>query len=135
MSSGGGGTIQTSNEERPVWERLKGWDRTFAQMWEIAFGPELERRKTAGLIGNDFHLYMAQLLLPPEEENRVLFNEEVRGTALMRAPSPIWLTLNSLSYRTTYSTVGISLSFAPAEAGGLCLTSYPVEPRLVTCSN
>lgn len=78
-----------SDVEKAEWEKLEGWDRTFAQMWEIAFAPELEKRKAAGLIGDDFHLYLAQLLQPPEEEDRILFNEEVRGIALMRAPRDV----------------------------------------------
>ena len=75
--------------EKPEWDKLEGWNRTFAHMWEITFAPELERRRAAGLIGDDFHLYLAQLLQPPGENNKVLFNEEVRGTALMRAPRDV----------------------------------------------
>lgn len=75
--------------EQPEWAKLEGWDRTFAHMWEIAFKPELERRRATGLIGDDFHLYLAQLLQPPDKENKILFNEEVRGTALMRAPRAV----------------------------------------------
>lgn len=78
-----------SEAEKPEWEELEGWDRTFAHMWEIAFAPELEKRRAAGLIGDDFHLYLAQLLQPPDEENKVLFNEEVRGVALLRAPRDV----------------------------------------------
>lgn len=70
--------------ENPDQNKLGDWDRTFSQMWDIAFSPELERRKSAGLIDDDFHLYLAQLLQPPDEKNRVLFNEEVRGSALMQ---------------------------------------------------
>lgn len=78
-----------SLQEKPDWAELEGWDRTFAHMWEIAFKPELEKRRAAGQIGDDFHLYLAQLIQPPEGEQKVLFNEEVRGTALMRAPRAI----------------------------------------------
>ena len=73
-----------SEFEKPEWENLEGPKRIFAQMWDIAFAPELEKRKIAGLIGDDFHIYLVQLLQPPDEANRVLFNEEVRGSALVR---------------------------------------------------
>jgi hypothetical protein len=65
-------------------ENLEGPRRLFSQMWDIYFAPELERRKTAGLIGDDYRLYLVQLLQPPDETNRILFNEEVRGSALVR---------------------------------------------------
>lgn len=60
------------------------WQRTFAQMWEIAFAPELERRRDAGLLDDQFQLYIAQLLQPPDADQIVLFNEEVRGDFLIR---------------------------------------------------
>ncbi|TIP49787.1 MAG: hypothetical protein E5X77_09440 [Mesorhizobium sp.] len=71
--------------ERQEGANLKGWDRTFAQMWEITFKPELERRRAAGLIGDDFDLHLAQLLQFPGGQSKIAFNEEVRGIALMQA--------------------------------------------------
>lgn len=67
----------------------QGWDRTFKQMYDGWFAPEIERRRHAGLLVDPFHLQMAQALFPPEGASRVLLNEEVRGTALMRANRPI----------------------------------------------
>ncbi|PZU18960.1 MAG: hypothetical protein DI589_23040 [Shinella sp.] len=72
-------------------EKLDGWDRTFSDMWRLVFAPELERRRVEGLIGDDFHLYIAQLLQPPDGTRKVLFNEEVRGVALMRATRDVKL--------------------------------------------
>lgn len=71
--------------EKLDWGKLEGWDRTLAHMWEIAFGPELERRKRAGLVEDDFYLYIAQFLQTPDGKTKVLFNEEVRGTALIES--------------------------------------------------
>lgn len=71
------------------YESLKGWDRTFAHVWDLFFGPELQRRRDAGTIPEGFSLYMAQVLFPPEGKSRVLLNQEVQGEALMRAPRPI----------------------------------------------
>lgn len=75
--------------EKPDLDRLEGWNRTFAHVWEIAFGPELEKRRASGVVGDSYDLYLAQWLLPPDGENSVLFNEEVRGSALMRTPRDV----------------------------------------------
>ena len=69
----------------PDWKNLENWDRTFAQMWKLNFGPELQRRKDLGTIDDGFYLYIAQFLQPPEGPNAILFNEEVKGTAILRA--------------------------------------------------
>ncbi|MGV7120306.1 hypothetical protein [Sphingopyxis sp. 550A] len=52
----------------------------------MTFLPEIERRREAGAIGDDFRLFIAQALFPPEGPNRVLFNDEVGGEGLLRAP-------------------------------------------------
>lgn len=74
-------------EPTDKYTHLQGWDRTFAHMWDLFFGPELEKRQQQGGSPEDFSLYMAQVLIPPEGQgnNRVLFNDEVHGVGLMRA--------------------------------------------------
>lgn len=73
----------------PAPERLEGWNETFAHMWELCFRPEIERRQAAGSLPENFSLYMAQALFPPEGQSRVLLNEEVKGEALARAPRQV----------------------------------------------
>src|SRR3954471_18701470 len=63
----------------------EGAKRAFDQMWENHFGPEIAKRQAAGLLPADFKGFMAQLLLPPDGEARVLLNDEVQGVGLMRA--------------------------------------------------
>jgi hypothetical protein len=60
-----------------------------AQAWGLWFGPEIERRRTAGSLPAWFTLYMAQALVPPDGKLRVLLNDEVKAEALLRAPRPI----------------------------------------------
>jgi hypothetical protein len=79
----------TTKNEKKRWEDFEGWDRTFAQMWEMCFEPELEKRKSSGAISSEFSLFMAQALYPPEGPNRILFNEEVKGDGLLRAPRAV----------------------------------------------
>jgi len=68
----------------------EGWQRTFDQMWELYFGPEIDRRKADGRIADEnFTVYMAQVLFPPEGQFQVLFNDEVKGEALVRAARDI----------------------------------------------
>jgi len=63
---------------------LEGWNRTFNQMWELFFGPEIDRRREAGTLPDDFHLYMGQVLFPETGENRILLNDEIKGEGLVR---------------------------------------------------
>ena len=61
---------ESSHEDRaPAVEKVEGWDRTFAQMWELCFQPEIERRVADGSLPANFRLYMAQALFPPREKN------------------------------------------------------------------
>ena len=73
-------------EEHPdAPKQLEGWDRTFAQMWELYFGPELEKRREGGRLPEEFNLFIAQVLQSPEGTHRVLLNDEVHGRGVMRA--------------------------------------------------
>lgn len=74
----------SGGEAAPAAE-LVGYERTLAQVWDNYFAPELEARRTAGAIGDDFFVYMAQVLFPVAGSPRVLFNEEVSGDGLLRA--------------------------------------------------
>lgn len=67
----------------------QGWARTFKQMYDGWFAPEIERRRSAGSLAEPFYLYIAQALFPPDGPSRVLLNEEVSGNALMRANRPV----------------------------------------------
>jgi HEPN domain-containing protein len=54
--------------------------QVFEQTWQFWVGPEIERRRSAGLLPPDFELYRAQVIFamgnePPE----VRLNDEVRG--------------------------------------------------------
>lgn len=61
------------------------WQVTFNHMWELYFGPEIERRMSSGRIHDpDFAVYMAQVLFPVEGPIQVLLNDEVKGEARAR---------------------------------------------------
>jgi hypothetical protein len=75
---------ETSDDSKTLPQ--EGWQITFNQMWELYFGPELERRKADGRITDpDFAVYMAQVLFPVEGAIQVRLNEEVKGEAHVRA--------------------------------------------------
>lgn len=84
----------------------QGWQRTFNQMYEGWFKPEIERRREAETLPANFDLYMAQALFPPEGQTRILLNDEVRGEALLRAPRPVTkgdsVLLSDLEYIETF---------------------------------
>jgi len=67
----------------------EGAKRTFDQMWEMYFGPEIANRQSDGRLSADFKVYIAQVLFPPNGNFRVLLNEEVEGVGLLRAPRAI----------------------------------------------
>lgn len=81
----------TDKDPMKKYAHLEGWDRSFAHMWDLFFGPELVKRKAQGALPEGFSLYMGQVLFSPEGQgkNRVLLNDEVRGDALIRARRPI----------------------------------------------
>lgn len=60
-------------------------ERLLAQAFELWFNPEMERRATAGLLGDDFALYAAQVLFPPEGDNRIRLNDEITGVMVVAA--------------------------------------------------
>ncbi len=68
---------------------LEGWARTFNQMYEGWFQPEIERRAASGSLPAPFVLFAAQALFPPEGATRILLNEEVEGEGLIRAPRAV----------------------------------------------
>lgn len=67
----------------------QGWERTFKQMYDGWFSPEIERRRNAGSLAQPFHLHIAQALFPPDGATQILLNEEVRGKASFKANRPI----------------------------------------------
>jgi len=56
---------------RPDLDKFEGWDRTFAQMWEMCFRPEIERRLAAGQLTEPVKLYIAQALFRPKARTRL----------------------------------------------------------------
>ena len=63
---------------------ILGWDRTILHMFQITFGPEIEKRLAENMIGDNFVLLAAQMLQPEEGEQVVRLNDEVRGLPLVR---------------------------------------------------
>lgn len=70
-------------DERPTTEEASA--RTFNHMYELFFGPEIERRRTAGRLPEPFHLVIAQALFPPVGSPIIHLNDEVKGVGAMRA--------------------------------------------------
>jgi hypothetical protein len=60
-----------------------------AHAWELWFGPEIERRRTAGSLPAWVTVYRAQALFSPDGKLRVLLNDEIKGEGLLRAPRSI----------------------------------------------
>lgn len=54
-------------------------------VFEIWFTPEIERRRAAGLIGDDFVLMFAQALFPEDGPNEIRLNDEVRGIMMVES--------------------------------------------------
>ena len=77
------------HEARAAFMSAEGWDRTFAQMWEQFFLPEIERRVADDSLPANFSLYMAQALFPPKGKKLILLNDEVKGEGLLRAPRTV----------------------------------------------
>ncbi|MYD88520.1 MAG: hypothetical protein F4Y14_21605, partial [Acidobacteria bacterium] len=63
--------------------------RTILHMFQLAFAPEVRRRRADGAIEDGFVLRMAQLLQREGRPREVRLNDEVRGTALTRVDRPV----------------------------------------------
>jgi len=68
------------NESEPA----SPFERTLIHAFELWITPEIERRKTAGLIGETFTLSRAQILFGDEGPPMVRLNEEVKGRLLVQ---------------------------------------------------
>ncbi|WCK21763.1 hypothetical protein [Agrobacterium tumefaciens] len=66
-----------------------GADYLVKQAIDLWFQPELERRKTAGRVGDDFRIRAAQALFPSGGGAIVRFNEEVHGVAHLKTTRPV----------------------------------------------
>ncbi|WP_267381780.1 MULTISPECIES: hypothetical protein [unclassified Sphingomonas] len=66
-------------------DRKEFGERLLAQAFDLWFNPELKRRTEAGLLPNDFALFAAQVLFPPEGENLIRLNGEMTGVMLVVA--------------------------------------------------
>ncbi|WP_349359321.1 hypothetical protein [Stappia sp.] len=63
---------------------IERWERTLSHAWELWFAPEIEKRRHAGIIKENFKVYSAQFLQHPNGIEQVFFNEEVRGIAKVK---------------------------------------------------
>jgi hypothetical protein len=65
------------------------YERTILHMFQVCFGPEIERRITDGRLGDDFVLQMAQLVQPEDGPSFVRLNNEVRGIGVLKTTRPV----------------------------------------------
>ena len=62
---------------------------TILHMFQLAFAPEIRQRLSAGTLDDAFFLTAAQVIQMEDRGRIVRLNDEVRGTALVRANRPI----------------------------------------------
>lgn len=64
--------------------------RVYEQLFEMWINPEIDRRRVAGRLPDDFALYAAQVIMNPEATgNEVRLNDEVAAIAMVRARGPL----------------------------------------------
>jgi hypothetical protein len=63
-----------------------GPERTFRQVFNLFFAPEIERRQVAGLLPNPFELQKAQVLFVEGRPPEVRLNDEVTIRLIIEAP-------------------------------------------------
>jgi hypothetical protein len=71
------------------WHELEGWNLTLGQMWQTFFRPELNQLFDEESLPEDFDVWIAQALYPPNGKPIAKFNGEVRGVAKINASRPI----------------------------------------------
>ena len=68
---------------------IEGWYRTIIHMFQIAFAPEIRQRLSTGMLDETFLLTAAQMIQPEAGSQIIRLNDEVRGTAHVRATRPV----------------------------------------------
>jgi hypothetical protein len=63
--------------------------KVLGNVFEIWFSPEIERRRAAGVISDDFVLWMAQVLFPEDGQSSIRLNDEVKGVMTLEADRPV----------------------------------------------
>lgn len=65
------------------------YERTILHMFQVCFGPEIERRMADGRLGDDFVLKSVQLVQPEDGPSFVRLNDEVRGIGVVKTTRPV----------------------------------------------
>lgn len=68
---------------------IDGWHVTFLHAFQVFFSPEINRRRSATQLPDDFFLTAAQMIQLEGGARIVRLNEEVRGIAMVRASRPV----------------------------------------------
>lgn len=80
--------VQVLSDGPPLPESNEMGRRVLEQAFELWIKPELARRKEAGVLPDDFALWGAQRIQPPEGQVIIRINDEIRGVASIKTKRP-----------------------------------------------
>lgn len=78
-------TVQVLSDGPPLADSDEMGRRVLEQAFELWINPELARRKASGVLPDDFALWGAQRIQPPEGPVIIRINDEIRGVASVKA--------------------------------------------------
>jgi len=78
-------TVQILSDGPPLADSDAMGRRVLEQAFDLWINPELARRKASGVLPEDFALWGAQRIQPPEGAVTIRINDEIRGVASIKA--------------------------------------------------
>jgi hypothetical protein len=107
-----------------------GPERTFRQMFNLFFTPEIERRQAAGLLPNPLELQKAQVLFMEGRPPEVRLNDEVTISLMVEAAGALQPG-DAISYKEIKNIVAFELELADSDAGHFTILSWDDEWRML----
>jgi hypothetical protein len=108
-----------------------GPERTFRQMFNLFFTPEIERRQAAGLLPDPFKLAKAQVLFVEGRPPEVRLNDEVTISLIVEASRTLQPG-DVISHEEIGNIGAFELELADSDAGHFTILSWKDE-RLMLC--
>jgi hypothetical protein len=103
-----------------------GPERTFRQMFNLFFTPEIERRQAAGLLPKPFELQKAQVLFVEGRPPEVRLNDEVTISLLVEVPRARQPG-DAISHEEIKNIGAFELELADSDAGHFTILSWKAE--------
>jgi uncharacterized protein (UPF0332 family) len=102
---------------------VTGPDRTFQQMFNLFFDPEIRRRQAAGLLPIPFTVHKAQVIFVEGQPPKVRLNDEVTISLIVRTPRAVQRG-DTINESEIENIEGFELELADSNAGHFTILPF-----------